>query len=94
MGVPPHMCAHTCMHVKHDKHACLHGGGHLQFSNIFILVFHAYVCMHMHVHIYRDTAPRPPDIPHPCAPSPELEEPKSLKIISPELIKIIRICYL
>ena len=35
-----HTCAHTCMHVKHDKHCCLHGGGHLQFPNMFILAFH------------------------------------------------------
>ena len=27
-----HACMHTHMHmhVKHDKHGCLHGGGHLQ----------------------------------------------------------------
>ena len=27
-----HACMHTRMHmhVKHDKHGCLHGGGHLQ----------------------------------------------------------------
>ena len=42
------MCAHTCMHVKHDKHGCLHGGGHLQFPNMFILAFHACACMCMH----------------------------------------------
>ena len=55
-------CAHTCMHVKHDKHGCLHGGGHLQFSNMFIFAFHACVCVHVHVHVSRDTphAPRCP----------------------------------
>ena len=61
-------CAHTCMHVKHDKHGCLHGGSHLQFSNMFILAFCACACMHMHVS--RDT-PMPPDAPNPSAPSPE-----------------------
>ena len=65
-GAPPHMCAcaractrtctHTCMHVKHDKHGCLHGGGHLQFPNMFILAFRACVCMHVHVHMSRDTS--------------------------------------
>ena len=50
-----HMCAHTCMHVKHDNHGCLHGGGHLQFPNMFILAFRACVCMHVHVHMSRDT---------------------------------------
>ena len=27
-----HACMHTRMHMhaKHDKHGCLHGGGHLQ----------------------------------------------------------------
>ena len=50
------------MHVKHDKHGCLHGGGYLQFPNMFILVFHVCVCMHVHVHVSRDT-PMPPDAP-------------------------------
>ena len=31
-GVP--MQAHMCMHVKHDKHGCLHGGSHLQLLNM------------------------------------------------------------
>ena len=39
-------CTHTCMHVKHDKHGCLHGGGHLQFPNMFILAFCACACVH------------------------------------------------
>ena len=63
-------CTHTRMHVKHDKHGCLHGGGHLQFSNMFIFVFCACACMHMHVHVSRDT-PMPPDAPQPICPSPE-----------------------
>ena len=72
-------CAHTCMHVKHDKHGCLHGGGHLQFPNMFILVFHACTCMHMHVHMSRDT-PMPPDAPNPSAPPQICREPKSPKV--------------
>ena len=40
-----HMCAHTYMHVKHDKHGCLHGGGHLQFPNMFILSFRVCACV-------------------------------------------------
>ena len=61
------MCIHTCMH---DKHGCLHGGGHLQFPNMFFLAFCVCVCMHMHVHVSRDT-PMPSDGPNPSAPSPE-----------------------
>ena len=55
-------CAHTCMHVKHDKHGCLHGGGHLQFPNMFILAFRTCACVHVRVHVSRDTphAPRCP----------------------------------
>ena len=90
MGAPPthvcmctHMHAHTCMHVKHDKHGCLHGGGHLQFSNMFILVFRACACMHMHVHNSRDT-PHAPDAPQPICPLPRAagsrREPKSPRV--------------
>ena len=64
-------CAHTCMHVKHDKHGCLHGGGHLQFSNMFIFAFRACACVHVHVHVSRDTSPCPQMPPNPSAPSPE-----------------------
>ena len=83
------LCADTCMHIKHDKH-----GSHLQFPNMFILVFCVCVCVHMivHVHMSRDT-PMPPDAPHPSAPSPRaagsLNHQKS---ISPEPIKIIQFC--
>ena len=63
------MCAHTCMHVKHDKHGCLHGGGHLQFSNMFIFAFRVCACVHMHVS--RDTPTCPQMPPNPSAPSPE-----------------------
>ena len=61
------MCAQTCMHVKHDKYGCLHGGGHLQFPNMFIVAFHVCMCVHMHVHMSRDT-PHTPDAPNPSAP--------------------------
>ena len=89
-------CAHTCMHVKHDKHGCLHGGGHLQFSNMFIFAFRACACMHVHVHVSRDTPLCPQMPPNPSAPSPEPQgaagSPNHQKFISPELIKIIRFC--
>ena len=79
------------MHVEHDKHGCLHGGGHLQYPNMFILVFRVCAC----VHLSRDT-PMPPDAPNPSAPSPEPQgATRSLnrqKFISPELIEIIRFC--
>ena len=64
-------CTHTCMHVKHDKHGCLHGGGHLQFPNMFILAFCACACVHMCVHMSRDTPPCPQMPPNPSASSPE-----------------------
>ena len=82
------MCTYTYMHVKHDKHGCLHGVGHLQFPNMFILAFHACAC----VHISRDT---------PMSPNPSLssQEPQGAtgstnhwKFIGPELIEIIRFC--
>ena len=76
-------CTHTCMHVKHDKHGCLHGGGHLQFPNMFILAFHACACMHMHVHMSRDT-PHAPRCPPTHLPPPqsrrEPRDPKSPKV--------------
>ena len=91
-----HTCAHTCMHVKHDKHGCLHGGGHLQFPNMFILAFCACAYMHVHVHMSRDTPPCPQMPPNPSAPSPEPQgtagSPNHQKFISPELIEIIRFC--
>ena len=100
-GHPPHtcaractractrMCAHTCMHVKHDKHGCLHGGGHLQFPNMFILAFRACACMHVHVHMSRDT----PACPQPICPLPRAAgSPNHQEFISPELIEIIRFC--
>ena len=85
-------CAHTCMHVKHDKHGCLHGGSHLQFPNMFILAFHACACMHMHVHVSRDT-PHAPRCPQPICPLPRAAgSPNHQKFISPELIEIIQFC--
>ena len=58
------------MHVQHDKHGCLHGGSNLQFPNMFILVFRACSCVHMYVHVSRDT-PMPPDTPQSIFLSPE-----------------------
>ena len=75
-----HMCAHTCIHVKHDKHGCLHGGGHLQFPNMFILVFHACACMHMHVHMSRDSRHAPRFLPTHLPPPQSRREPESLTV--------------
>ena len=33
-----HVHAHMHMHVKHDKHGCLHVGGHLQFLYMYICI--------------------------------------------------------
>ena len=75
VGAPPHTCtcARACTHMHMHththacmlnmiKHGCLHGGGHLQFPNMVILAFRACACMHMCVHMSRDTphAPRCP----------------------------------
>ena len=90
MHVHAHTHTHTCMHVKHDKHGCLHGGGHLQFPNMFILVFRA--CMHLHVHLSRDT-PHAPSCPQPIYLLPRAAgSPNHQRFISPELIEIIRFC--
>ena len=82
VGAPPthvRTHAHTCMHVKHDKHGCLHGGGHLQFSNMFIFAFRACACMHMRL----GTPPMPPDAPpthlHPPQSCREAKSPKVYK---------------
>ena len=72
-------CTHTHTHVENDKHGCLHGGSHLQFPNMFILVFLACACMHIHVHGSRDTLMAPDD-PHPCAPSPKPQGAQITKI--------------
>ena len=82
------------MHAKHDKHGCLHGGGHLQFPNMFILAFRACACMHVHVHMSRDTPPCPQMPPNPSARGllRAAESPNHQKFISPELIEIIRFC--
>ena len=83
MHMHVHARAHTCMHVKHDKHGCLHGGGHLQFPNMFILAFRVCACMHMHVHVSRDT-PHAPRCPQPICLLPRAagsrREPKSVKV--------------
>ena len=74
-------CVHTCMHVKHDKHGCLHGGGQLQFPSMFILALYVCVCvcMHTHVHMSRDT-PMPPDVPTLLLPPQSHREPESQKV--------------
>ena len=78
-----HTCAHTCMHVKHDKHGCLHGDGHLQFPNMFILVFRARACMDICVHMSGNT-PHAPRCPQPICPLPRAtgtrREPESPKV--------------
>ena len=80
VGAPPCTCAYTCMHIKHDKHGCLHGGGHFQFPNMFILVFCVCACMHVCVHMSKDT-PHAPRCPLTHLPPPQsCREPKSPKV--------------
>ena len=77
-----HMHVHTCMHmhacmhmhVKHDKHGCLHGGGHLQF-----LYMYTCTCMCVHVHMCGDI-PHAPRHHHSPVPSPEPQEAQNTKI--------------
>ena len=83
-----HVHAHTCMHVKHDEHGCFHGGSHLEFPTMFILAFPVCACVHMHVHMSRDT-PMPPDAPTHLPLLRDTGSPNHRKFISPELIKII-----
>ena len=34
---------------KHDKYGCLHGGNHLKFLYMYILVLHTHMCVYVHV---------------------------------------------
>ena len=76
-GVPcMHAC--TCVHThaccKHDKHGCLHGGGHLQFLYMYTCPYvhvHACVCMHVCVHMCEDTPNAPRHPPPTCHPEPQ-----------------------
>ena len=76
-----HMHTHMHMHVKHDKHGCLHVGGHLQFLYMYTcacMCVHACACMCMHV----GTPPMPPDAPRcPQTPPPpsHLPPPQSCR---------------
>ena len=77
-----HACTHTCMHmhVKHDKHGCLHVGGHLEF---LYMHFHVCACMCMCVHACGDSPharQMPLDTPHPPASSPEPQGTQNTKI--------------
>ena len=100
MHVHMHMHTHACMHmhVKHDKHWCLHVGGHLQFLYMYTCVcVHVHACMYMcmHVCVCGDTlhAPRYPQTPPPTCPSPEPQGAQNThNSISPELIEIIWFC--
>ena len=65
-----HVCTH--MHVKHDKHGCLHVGGHLQFLYMHL---HVCACVCMFVVI----PPMPPDTPHPSTPPQSCRKPKTPK---------------
>ena len=96
-GCPMHTCSH--MHIKHDKHGCLHVGGHLQFLYMYTCVC-VCVCAHIWEHPHVSRHPPPicplprvtgiPNTPHPHAPPPELRKPKSEKSL--ERIEIIQFC--
>ena len=63
--------AHMHMHVEHDKHGCLHVGGHLQF-------LYMYTCACVHVCTCGDT-PMPPDTHTHLLPPQSCREPKTPK---------------
>ena len=76
------MCMHACTHAhaccKHDKHGCLHGGGHLQF-----LYMYTCLCMHVHTCMCVCTCvgtPPCPQTPPPTCPLPQsCRDPKTPK---------------
>ena len=86
-----HMHVHTHMYVKHDKHGCLHVGGHLQFLYMYTCVC-ACTCICMHVgtpHMSTDASRHPP----PTCPLPRAAgSPKHQNSVSLELIKIFWFC--
>ena len=84
----PHADMH--MHVKYDKHGCLHEGGHLQFLYMYMC---AYAYMHMHVHMCVDTPHAPRCTPIICPSPQELQGGQNTKnSLSLELIEIIWFC--
>ena len=90
MHAHTHMCthAHTHIHVKHDKHGCLHVGGHLQF-----LCMYTCLCLHVHMCGQTSMAPNAPRYPPPTCSLPRpAGSSKQQNSISPELIKIIQFC--
>ena len=84
VGVLPLLCTHihacththTHMYVKHDKHGCLHVGGHLQF-------LYMYTCVHVHActceWTYVGIPPCPHTSPTHLPPSQSCREPKTPK---------------
>ena len=76
-----HACmhAHMHMHVKHDKHGCLHVGGHLQFLYMYTCAFkHVHACTWMCMCV--GTPPMPPDtLPIHLLPPQSHREPKTPK---------------
>ena len=90
-----HACTRTCTcmhmhvkHAKHDKHGCLHVGGHLQF-----LYMYKCVCVHVRTCACVGGHPHALRCPPPTCPLPRAAgSPKYQNSISPELIKIILFC--
>ena len=69
------------MHVKHDKHGCIHVGSHLQFLYMYTYM---HACMCVHVRACGDNTPCPQmpsdNPPHPPVPSPEPQGAQNTKI--------------
>ena len=90
VGDVPFRHAHAC--CKHDKHGCLHGGGHLQF-------LYMYTCPCVHVHACTCMCTCVPTLPCPQIPLPPtcplpraVGSPKHQNSISLKLIEIFRFC--
>ena len=69
-----HAHTHMHMHVKHDKHGCLHVGGHLQF-----LYMYTCGCVHVHVCMCVGTPPCPQITSTHLPPPQSCREPKTPK---------------
>ena len=84
-----HACTHMHIHVKHDKHGCLHVSDHLQFLYMCLRVC-AYMCLHVYM---CGGTPTPYTSIHPPPPPRAARSPKHQNSISLELIEIFRFCW-
>ena len=89
-----HTHTHTNMHVKHDKHGCLHVGGHLQFLYMYTCVcIHVHACLCMCTCVGTPPCLQTPTHPPTCPLPTSCREPKIPKFnLRLQLIKIFWFC--